>query len=94
MDCRHSAIGTHNCLTDHSEDTGVRCSGRCSQGGIRLLGGTATEGRVEVCNRNVWGTVCKDSWGNTEAMVACEQLGLPSAGKSACVCCMQEVSGR
>ncbi len=50
----------------------------CSQGAIRLQGGNVndTEGRVEICNNNVWGTVCDDSWGIADAQVACRQLGL------------------
>jgi deleted-in-malignant-brain-tumors protein 1 len=30
---------------------------------------------VEICNNNVWGTVCDNFWGTTDAQVACRQLG-------------------
>ena len=55
-------------------------TGSCTTGAIRLQGGTTTQGRVEVCNNNVWGTVCDDFWGNVDARVACRQLGLPFSG--------------
>jgi hypothetical protein len=55
----------------------------CTQGATRLRGGTATSGRVEICNNNVWGTVCDNSWSETDAMVACRQLGLPTTGATA-----------
>ena len=42
---------------------------------IRLQGGTATSGRVEICHNNTWGTVCDDFWGFNDAKVACRQLG-------------------
>ena len=77
-DCTHPPFGTHNCV--HDEDAGVRCAGTtCTQGAIRLQGGTATFGRVEICNNNIWGTVCDDSWDDTDARVVCVQLGLPSS---------------
>ena len=52
----------------------------CTQGAIRLQGGTTTRGRVEICNSNVWGTVCDDLWGTPDAQVACRQLGFSNTG--------------
>ena len=80
IDCPANALGTHSCA--HSEDAGVRCveaTTTCTQGALRLQGGTANEGRVEICNNNIWGTVCDDSWGTLAARVVCRQLGLPSS---------------
>ena len=54
----------------------------CTQGDIRLQGDTATLGRVEICNNNIWGTVCDDLWDDTDARVACRQLGLPTTSES------------
>ncbi len=80
IDCPASPLGTHNCA--HIEDAGVRCSSTtCTQGAIRLQGGTSTQGRVEICNNNVWGTVCDDAFGTTDAQVACRQLGFSTTGK-------------
>ena len=84
IDCPANPLGQHNCV--HSEDAGVNCTGTtCTQGAIRLQGGTADEGRVEICNNNVWGTVCDDGWGSTNARVACQQLGLPTSSELASV---------
>ena len=54
--------------------------GNCSNGEVRLAGGNATLGRVEVCINNAWGTVCNSRFGTNEARVICGQLGFSNTG--------------
>ena len=49
----------------------------CSPGSIRLVGNgsTSSQGRVEMCYNNIWGTICGDTWTINEAVVVCNGLG-------------------
>jgi len=46
---------------------------------IRLSGGSATRGRVEVYHDGQWGTVCDDAFTLHDATAACRQLGFDYA---------------
>lgn len=54
----------------------------CVEGAVRLEGGVdSTEGRVEICINDQWGTVCDQMWDVLDAAVVCRQLQLNYTGK-------------
>ncbi len=53
-----------------------RISIACSENTLRLTGGAdSAQGRVEICNQQVWGSVCTLLWDQPDAQVVCRQLG-------------------
>ncbi|XP_041453692.1 deleted in malignant brain tumors 1 protein-like [Lytechinus variegatus] len=88
--CPNSGPNIHNCV--HAEDAGVSCSNTPSV--IRLVDGSSdTEGRVEVYYNGEWGTVCDDSWDDTDATVVCQILGLGDSGTAQSNAAFGEGSG-
>ena len=54
----------------------------CNDGDLQLVNGDDEfQGRVEICNGGVWGTVCHDWWNDPDNRVVCRQLGY-GAGES------------
>ena len=67
----------------HAWSISVPCPniGPCEDGDIRLEGSTnALEGRIGICQRSIWGSVCSDTFTDIEAKVACRQLGYSRFG--------------
>jgi len=54
----------------------VQLSGDIFNVGDPLPDSGAVAGRVEIFYNGAWGTVCKDNFGDTEATVVCNELGL------------------
>ena len=53
----------------------------CEEGAVRIADGLIeNEGRLEVCVKGVWGSVCDAGWDKTDAHVVCQQLGFSELG--------------
>ena len=61
---------------------------RCNEGSVRIVdqkGMESRRGRVEICHIDIWGTVCRDMWGDKDAMVVCRQLNFNFNCKNMCI---------
>eukprot|EP00106_Octopus_bimaculoides_P023038 XP_014790480.1 PREDICTED: deleted in malignant brain tumors 1 protein-like [Octopus bimaculoides] len=67
-DCPHGIWGFHRC--------NKWAGAECSKYKIRLRGGNSTkEGRVEIFQKGIWGTICDRNWNDEAASVVCRSLG-------------------
>ena len=46
-----------------------------------MNGGASYRGRLEICIDFIWGTVCDNSFGTSDARVVCRQLGYEVDGR-------------
>ena len=53
---------------------------QCEVGELRVVGGTANSGRVEVCILEEWHSPCVREWTANNTKVVCRQLGFASTG--------------
>ena len=59
----------------------------CDDGDLRLVGGESeSEGRLDICFSQRWGTINGDGWSSSDTQVACRQLGFENAGKLIMLC--------
>ena len=73
----------HNCNRSQNSGTYFYSVQTCKFGEVRLVGGnSSSEGRVEMCYRGVWGSICYNGWDNFDAAVVCRQLGFQGESKN------------
>ena len=62
----------------------------CRDGDVRLEGGFREyEGRIEICYKREWGTVCNDGINGSVAEVVCRQLGFSLHSKTQLLQCQK-----
>ena len=81
-DCQHS-VGTHYSVEcGHQQDAGLACFPCNKEGVIQIVNGsTDSQGPLEICHNYQWVAICVHSWRDSEAEVACRELGLPTFGE-------------
>ncbi|CAI8003368.1 Scavenger receptor cysteine-rich type 1 protein M130 [Geodia barretti] len=85
--CKHSGIGSPTYHYTHDQDVAIFCNpvpiwSRPYKGQVRLISSNLTRpssGRVEVHQKNQWGTVCASAMSQGAADSVCRQLGFTNA---------------
>ena len=68
--------------------------GTTAAGAARLVDGAApNRGRIEVSYKGIFGSVCGDSFGTSEAATVCHQLGFAGVSRVAPCCQFGQTSG-
>lgn len=78
-------LAVHTCAAKLHNYALCLDGGNCTTGDVRLsvsngFSHTRTEGRVQVCYNNEWGSVCDDYWSNINTGVVCAELGFNQHG--------------
>lgn len=73
--------GVHTVTRKYSHFRYFWCAVLCAENSLQLVGGTiASEGRIEACINETWGTICDNRWTTTDANIACRELGFVDRG--------------
>lgn len=80
-ECSASDFNSNDDLSGCSAVTTVRCAHTLPYGSLRLVQNTeqvdadVSNGRLEIFQNGVWGTVCSDTFSLVAANISCKQLG-------------------
>ena len=47
----------------------------CTTNDLRIVGNNPNQGTLQICKSSNWYSVCGNSWGCSDAKVACRQMG-------------------
>ena len=81
-DCSHDVGKYYSVECGHQQDAGVACFPCYREGAIQIANSSSdVEGQIEICHNYQWVAVCVQFWNESEAVVACHELGLPTIGE-------------
>ena len=76
-------MSTYANYNDLTNLTSIYTLALCQDGDIQLTRGSYSNvGRIDLCVRGTWATICSKSFDSKDASVVCRQLGYSPYGKS------------